>query len=67
MQKAKDSKGSPVFLPEDRKMARQNKQLFSWLSELNKSSHVNAPTLCDEENVNEEDLSWEGRLEAESI
>ena len=44
-----------------------NKQLFSRLSELKKSSHVNAPTLCDEENVDEEDLRWEGRLEAESI
>ena len=48
-------------------IAKFNEQLFSRLSELKKSSHVNAPTLCDEENVAEEDLRWEGRLEAESI
>ena len=68
MQEAKDSNGSPVFLPEDWKTARQISSFFSRLSALKKSSHVAAVTLHDEENVDEEDLrSWECRLEAESI
>ena len=68
MQEAKDSNGSPVFLPEDWKTARQISSFFSRLSALKKSSHVAAVTLRDEENVDEEDLrSWEGRLEEESI
>ena len=68
MQEAKDSNGSPVFLPEDWKTARQISSFFPRLSALKKSSHVASVTLRDEENVDEEDLrSWEGHLEAESI
>ena len=56
MQEAKDLNGSPVFLPEDWKTARQISSFFSRLSALKKSSHVAAVTLRDEENVDEEDL-----------
>ena len=67
MQEAKDWNGSPVFLPNDLKIARQISSFFSRLSALKKSSHVDAVTLRDEDNVDKEDLrSWEGRLEAES-
>ena len=40
MPEAKDSNGSPVFLPEDWKTARQISSFFSRLSALKKSSHV---------------------------
>ena len=44
MQEAKDWNGSPVFLPEDWKTARQISSFFSRLSALKKSSHVDVVT-----------------------
>ena len=70
MQEAKDSQGSPVFLPEDWKTARQISSFFSRLSALKKSSQGLAVTvtLGDEENLDDDDFrSWEGHSASESL
>lgn len=59
MLEAKDLNGSPLFLPEDWKTARQI-SIFFHDCQQSASNHVVAVTLSDEENVDEEDLIGAG-------
>ena len=70
MQEAKDSRGSPVFLLEDWKIARKisNSYFLSRVSALNKSTRTVMVTLNDEQNLNNDDFrSWEGYSAVESL
>ena len=70
MQEAKDSRGSPVFLLEDWKIARKisNSYFLPRVSALNKSTRTVMVTLNDEQNLNNDDFrSWEGYSAVESL
>ena len=61
MQEATDSKGLPLFSPDEWKTARQISSFFSRLSALQKSREAHPVTIDEEENLNDEDFStWEG-------
>lgn len=60
MQNAKDSKGQPLFLPEEWKTARQINSYLSRLSAVQKSNKAQAITVRDEESLDNEDIrTWE--------